>query len=487
MRLVRWLRGVFGRSARPAPVPGAPATPLAGTATFAIVTADPKPWCPGHHGRVACVADAAAARSDWVVFHAPGTTPRPDALHVLADAIARHATAAFVFGDAVGSDGKPWHKPGWSPALLLAQPYAADLFAVRRDRLTGIAPSGVADAVAIYELALRATANGNVVHVPSLMVTAPAATRLSPGHAVVSADFLARLGLDATVTPHPAAPVLRLSMRPRTRTPITVIVPTRDRIDLLRTCIDSVLRHRGEHDLRVLIVDNNSVEPATLAAFAQWQQDGRVDVLRDERPFDYAALMNVAVAAARTPLVLLLNNDTEVLSPDWLDQLAGWLDLPDVAAGGAKLYHGDGTIQHAGVLVGVGGVASHGHKNFPRDHAGYHGLLHSVRDVSAATAACLLVRRDAWLQVGGMKSELKVAYNDVDFCLELRARGHRILWTPLAELHHFEGKSRGKDNRGQARFEQEIAFFQSRWADVIAADPFYNRNLSLRHVDYRPR
>jgi GT2 family glycosyltransferase len=325
------------------------------------------------------------------------------------------------------------------------------------------------------------------VHVPRILATVPLAARLTPGHAAAAARALAALGLDATVAPHAAAPVLRVSVRPRTHTPVTVIVPTRDRLDLLRPCVDSVLRHRGAHDVRVLVVDNGSVEADTLAAFAQWQATGLVDVLRDDRPFDYAALMNAAVAAARTPLVLLLNNDTEVLSPDWLDQLAGWLDLPDVAAVGAKLYHGDGTIQHAGVLVGVGGVASHGHKNFPRDHAGYHGLLHSVRDVSAATAACLLVRRDAWLQVGGMKSELKVAYNDVDFCLELRVRGHRILWTPLAELHHFEGKSRGKDTRGQSRFEQEITFFQARWAAVVAADPFYNPNLSIRHVDYRPR
>jgi GT2 family glycosyltransferase len=144
-------------------------------------------------------------------------------------------------------------------------------------------------------------------------------------------------------------------------------------------------------------------------------------------------------------------------------------------------------VQHAGVLLGVGGVASHGHKNFPRTSAGYHGLLHSVRDVSAVTGACLLTRRDLYLDVGGMKADLRVAYNDVDFCLELRARGHRVVWTPLAELYHFEGKSRGKDKRGQSRFEREIAFVQQRWHAELAADPFYNPNLSTRHVDYRPR
>jgi GT2 family glycosyltransferase len=208
-------------------------------------------------------------------------------------------------------------------------------------------------------------------------------------------------------------------------------------------------------------------------------------VLRDDSPFDYSALMNRAVAAARTPLVLLLNNDTEVIAPDWLDQLTGWLDLPGVGAVGAKLYFADGTVQHAGVLIGVRGVATHGHKHARRGAAGYHGLLHSVRDVSAVTGACLLTRRDLYLEVGGMEPSLRVAYNDVDFCLKLRARGQRVIWTPLAELYHHEGKSRGKDRRGRARFEREIAFVQQRWSDVIAADPFYNPNLSRRHVDYR--
>jgi GT2 family glycosyltransferase len=212
-----------------------------------------------------------------------------------------------------------------------------------------------------------------------------------------------------------------------------------------------------------------------------------VRVLADPSPFNYSALMNRAVRAADTPLVALLNNDTEVLAADWLAELAGWLELPSVGAVGGKLYHGDGTIQHAGVVLGIGGVASHGHKGSPGDAPGYHGLLHCVRDTSAITAACMLTRRELFLEAGGFDEQLGVAYNDVDYCLRLRTRGKRIVFTPLAELHHFEGRSRGDDRRGHGRFDREIALMQGRWGAALRSDPFYNPNLSLQATDYRRR
>jgi GT2 family glycosyltransferase len=293
-------------------------------------------------------------------------------------------------------------------------------------------------------------------------------------------------GLCARVTASSHAPVLQVSVRPKHSATVTVVVPTRDRLELLRPCIDSVLATTGDH-ARVLVVDNGSVQAATLAWFGELRANPRVTVWRDDGPFDYSALMNRAVAATDTEHVLLLNNDTKVIAVDWLAELGGWLELRDVAAVGAKLYYGDDTIQHAGVLVGVGGVASHGHKEFPRTSPGYHGLLHSVRDVSATTGACMLVRRDAYLDAGGMASELRVAYNDVDLCLRLRARGQRIVWTPLAELYHFEGQSRGTDKVRTARFDDEIRYMREHWPRELAADPFYNPNLCDRDIDYRRR
>jgi GT2 family glycosyltransferase len=472
-----WLRALLGRRG-PTPAGG-----WSGPGRLAALGALPPAWAAAGVGGA---QSAAAADAEWLAIVAPGFAPTPHALAVLGEALAADADVDVVFGDETGPDGH-WHKPGWSPALLLAQPYVVGLFVVRRELAAAVGGLGGDGPAAQYDLALRATAAARRVrHVPVVLGRAATPAAPTPAHAEAAGRAAAAMGLCAAIAPGPHAAALRVSVRPAQATPLTVVVPTRDRLELLRPCVQSVLATSGPH-VRVHIVDNGSVEPATLAWFAELRAEGRVSIRRDDGPFDYAALMNRAVAACATPHVLLLNNDTKVISKGWLDELAGWLDRPDVAAVGAKLYYADDTVQHAGVLVGVGGVASHGHKQFARDAAGYHGLLHSVRDVSASTGACLLVRRDEYLAVGGMAGELRVAYNDVDLCLRLRARGRRIVWTPHAELHHFEGRSRGTDKVRTARFEAEIAYMRAHWPDALAADPFYNPNLSDRHTDYRLR
>lgn len=437
-------------------------------------------------GRGAGVVDAAdLGAADWLLCLAPGFDPAPGALAALAGVVREDGDVDVVFGDETEPAG-PWHKPGWSPALLLAQPYVASCFLVRAElaRAVGGLPRGAAGR---YELALRATAAARRVrHLPAILGHARAPEIPGAAHAEAAGRAAAAAGLLADVAVDQGSVALRVSVRPPRPRSIAVVVPTRDRLELVRPCVDSVLASTGP-DVRVRIVDNGSVDPATLAWLAEAAADPRVSVARDDGPFDYAALMNRAVAEVAVDDVLLLNNDTKAIAPGWLDELAGWFAIPDVAAAGAKLYYADDTIQHAGVLVGVGGVASHGHKGFPRASAGYHGLLRSVRDVSASTGACLLVRRDEYLAAGGMASELRVAYNDVDLCLRLRARGRRIVWTPHAELYHFEGRSRGTDKVRTRRFEQEIAYMRAHWPRELAADPFHNPNLSDRHVDYRPR
>lgn len=478
MTRVGWLDALLGRWR------GGAATAWPGPGTLAVVGRAPAAWIAAG---VPGAASAMAARADWLAYVAPGFTPAPGALPALAAALAEAPDVDFVFGDETEPGGH-WHKPGWSPALLLAQPYAATCFLVRRDLAAAVGDDGAGrDDAARYELALRATAAARRVrHVPVVLGHAVAPSTPSAAHAEAAARAAAAAGLAARIAPRPGSLALDVSVRPPRPTTIQVVVPTRDRLDLVQPCVDSVLATTGD-EARVLVVDNGSVEPSTLAWLAALRGHPRAAVLRDERPFDYAALMNRAVAASTADNVLLLNNDTSVLAPDWLAELAGWLVAPDVAAVGAKLCYADDTVQHAGVLVGVGGVASHGHKGFPRAAAGYHGLLQSVRDVSAATGACLLVRRADYLAAGGMAGELRVAYNDVDLCLRLRARGRRIVWTPRAELRHFEGRSRGTDKVRTQRFEQEIAYMRARWPRELAADPFYNPNLSDRHVDYRRR
>jgi GT2 family glycosyltransferase len=523
-----WFDALRRRLGGASPGPVVMAPPVREVA-FAIVTREPDRFRALQAPGVRLVAEPQRADTEWLVFAPSSLDVLPSALPWLAHGIAGTPDADVVFGDDVASDGAPFHKPGWSDLLLLSHARCLGVFAVRRELVLAALEAPVAtasdpetydpetldpeafdpeafdpepfdpetfdpdDEASLHALGLRVTfdertrRSRRVVHVPELLGAWRRPLGDSVAHRREVAAAARRRGLVATVTATPVPAVYALGVRAAAPRSVTVVVPTRDRRDLFEPCLDSVLAHPGPHDVQVLVVDNGSCEADSLQRLADYVATGRVRVLRDDRPFDYAALMNAAVAAATTEFVVLLNNDTAVIAPDWLDQMLGWLELPDVGAVGAKLYHGDDTIQHAGVVLGIGGVASHGHKNARRDAPGYHGLLHCVRDVSAVTAACLVTRRQHYLAVGGMTSDLRVAYNDIDFCLKLRERGLRVVFAPLAELYHFEGKSRGRDRRGQSRFELEIGFMRQRWGPLLDRDPFYSPKLSLRAVDFRLR
>jgi GT2 family glycosyltransferase len=266
---------------------------------------------------------------------------------------------------------------------------------------------------------------------------------------------------------------------------VSVLIPTRDRAELLGPCVAGLLGATAYPALEVLVVDNGSERAETFALFESWKGDARVQVLPAPGPFNYARLNNQAAAAARGDILLLLNNDTEVTEPGWLAEMVSLALRPEVGAVGARLLYPDGTLQHAGVVLGFGwprGVAGHVYLAEPGDHLGERAMLGAVRGVSAVTAACLAVRREAYLAVGGMDEEsLAVAFNDVDFCLKLGARGLRNLWTPFATLLHKESASRGRDldMAKAARLEREVAVMRARWGALLDEDPHWNPNLSL--------
>jgi GT2 family glycosyltransferase len=205
-----------------------------------------------------------------------------------------------------------------------------------------------------------------------------------------------------------------------------------------------------------------------------------------DEPFNFSRVNNLAAARARGPILCFLNNDTEVISPDWLEEMVSHAVREDVGAVGAMLYYPDDTIQHAGVVLGLGGIASHPHRGLRRGAPGYYGRAALTQAASAVTAACMVVRKAAFDAVGGFDEALAVAYNDVDFCLRLGARGLRNVWTPFAELYHFESVSRGDDSQGPSRerFLRESQLMRDRWQDLLDADPFYNPNLSLTRADF---
>jgi GT2 family glycosyltransferase len=270
---------------------------------------------------------------------------------------------------------------------------------------------------------------------------------------------------------------------------VTLIVPTRDRLDLLRPCIESVLQRTTYPNYEILVVDNRSREPATLEWLDQQvhRHPGRLRVVPHDAPFNFAAINNAAAAQAHGDLLALLNNDVEVLSPGWLGELVSHAVRPDVGCVGAKLYYPDHTIQHAGVVLGIGGVAGHSHKYVVGTSDGYFNRLRAVHEVSAVTAAVLVVRKSVWCDAGGMDADdLHVAFNDVDFCLKVRSLGYRNLVSPWAELVHHESKTRGADNdvAKRERFVREVQTMQARWGRLLQRDPYYNPNLTMVREDY---
>lgn len=268
---------------------------------------------------------------------------------------------------------------------------------------------------------------------------------------------------------------------------VSVIIPNKDHIEDLTLCLSS-LKKNDYQNYEVIIAENNSEDPETFACYDRLQaEDERIRAVKWEGPFNYSAINNFAVKKAAGDLFLFLNNDTEFIGEKSLRQLVASVLKPGAGAAGAMLYYGDSTIQHGGVIIGMGGFAAHALWSLTDRDEKYYPFSLCEREVSAVTGACLMVRRSVFEEVGGMEEEFAVALNDVDFCMKIRSAGYRILWNPYAKLYHYESKSRGYEDtmEKQARFQKEIRRFQEKWEkEILAQDPYYNPNLTLHKADY---
>ena len=392
----------------------------------------------------------------------PGDTLPPTALWEAVQAWTAHPAPALLYSDEdqAGPDGArraPRLKPDYSPdahqaGITVGQLalYAAPLL----DRLGGLCPGPDP----WHDLALRAAALAGpdrVLHIPSVLIHAAAPP--------------------PPVQPRPALP--ELTGLP----PVTVILLTKDRPDLLAASTAGVLRGTDYPALELLVVDNGSTDPDALALLDTLAATPRVRVLRQPGPFNFSALNNAAAQEATGEVLVLLNNDVEMPDPAWLRELVRHAVRPDVGIAGARLLYRDGTLQHGGMVLGPAGRAVHVLRGAPRDSPGYEGQLAVPRDLSAVTGACLAIRREVWVQAGGMDEGLPVAWNDVDLCQRVRAAGLRVIWTPDAVLLHLEGETRGRDADDpgrQARFLADAARYRSTWGQAADEDPFLNPNLS---------
>jgi len=248
--------------------------------------------------------------------------------------------------------------------------------------------------------------------------------------------------------------------------------------------VESILHKTTYRPFEILIVNHQSDDPRTLAYLERLSKEGKARVIDYEGPFNFSRINNMAVSHTRGTVLCFLNNDVEVISPGWLREMVSHALRPEIGAVGAMLYYLDDTIQHGGVILGIGGVAGHAYRYLPRGTPGQMGRAWLAQNLSAVTAACLVMRREVFEEVGGFDERLAIAFNDVDLCLRIRERGYRILWTPFAELYHREGVSRGRDTIESERFRQEIRFMQERWGEQLLRDPAYNPNLTLEREDF---
>lgn len=460
------------------------------------------------NGHISAASNSALAlcSGDYIGLLDHDDELRPHALLEMAEAIVRNPGLKVLYSDEDKLDEQgrrfdPYFKPDWNPDLMRSQNYLCHFSVIEAALVREVGGfregyEGSQD----HDLLLRCTerlAPAQIHHVPKVLYHwraiegSTALVRDAKDYASVAGaravrDHLARIGADAVVEelPHGHYRVRwGLGAKPPK---VSLVIPTRDRLELLRTCVESVLERTRYPDFEILVIDNQSREPETLAYLAGLERDGRARVLRYDAPFNYSAINNWAVSQCDGEIIGLLNNDLEAIAPDWLEEMVSQARRSEIGAVGAMLYYPDERIQHAGVFLGVGGVANHAYVGQPRGYPGHGGRAKVVQNISAVTAACLLVRRSVYREVGGLDESLQVAFNDVDFCLRVREAGYRNLWTPFAELYHHESASRGADDTPEkaARFRTEVERMESRWGEALYRDPAYNPNLTLRGTDF---
>lgn len=457
-----------------------------------------------------CWPPSAKPRQVWWMFLPAGAELSEHALYWFGALAVADGPLRFIYSDhdkldARGQRCHPEFKPDWTPELLRSSDYIGVAAVVRADLLSEIGAWPVPPTTAspghfsLHGLWLRCTerlAAESIrhLHAPLLHVPVTEARADSLPDAIRGASLAAvtahldRLGVGADIE-RLDADRFRIRYRLPVRLPtVSILIPTRDAVSHLKACVESVLGLSSYAKLEVIIVDNQSSEPQACAYLDQLTHRPRVRVLRFDQAFNFSSINNFAAHAASGEALCLLNNDTEVISPDWLEEMLGHLVQPEVGAVGAKLLYSDGRVQHAGDAVGPGGCAQHFHSFLPGDAMGYAGRAVLSQDLSAVTGACLLTWRHLYLELGGLDEvNLPIEYNDVDYCLRLRSNGHRVVWTPHAMLYHHESISRGKlrdQGVGRAKHEAAADYMRRRWMREMANDPFYNPNLSYERPDF---
>ena len=449
------------------------------------------------------------ATGDFIAFADHDDELTPNALFECVKAINEKPQTLVIYTDEdkMSMDGhkffQPHFKPDYNPDLLCTVNYICHLFVVSRkviEKVGGLRSEF--DGAQDYDFVLRcveAVKDEEICHIPKILYhwrCHEDSTAENPesklyafeaGRRAVQAHY-ERTGIHAEVFEGEYLGLYRTKFIRDHDPLISIIIPNKDHIDDLKRCMESIEQKSTYKNYEYIIVENNSTDPATFEYYKKLEAENpKVRMVYWDGVFNYSAINNYGASFAKGEYLLLLNNDTEIINPDCLEELLGYCMRKDVGAVGARLYYEDDTIQHAGVVIGFGGIAGHCFVQQKRGTTGYCHRIICAQDYSAVTAACMMVKKSAFDAVGGLSEELAVAFNDIDFCMKLRKAGYLIVYNPYAELYHYESKSRGLEDTPEkvARFNKEIATFEKKWPEILEnGDPYYNPNLTLKSQDF---
>lgn len=437
-------------------------------------------------------------KGDWIIFADPYMVFSPYALEEMVHFITQNSELSLLYCDEDEIDNgrrcNPYFKGGFNPDLLYSMPYIGMALVSKTSVVRSI--EGVFESIDVcgeYDLILRLWETLGEKSIGKLSKILFHFKRNGQQYGIFDAlkEHFDRIHQKVHIENGLCPDTFRIRWEIEKPMPkVSIIIPTRDQVDILRICVESILEKTTYPNYEIYIVNNQSTCPETIDYLEKIAQNLRISVLEFDQPFNYSAINNFAVSQANGDVIALVNNDVEVISPHWLDEMVSHALRKDIGCVGAMLYYPDNTIQHAGVITGIGDVAGHIHKNMIRGSSGYYKRACVVQNFSAVTAACLVLKKSVYNEVEGLdETHLSVAYNDVDLCLKVQHVGYRNLWTPYAELYHHESKSRGKDNtiEKKRRYNAEVAYMIRKWGDVLQRDRYYHPYLSQTAEQFQLR
>ncbi|ETA80691.1 glycosyltransferase [Youngiibacter fragilis] len=436
---------------------------------------------------------------DYILFMRPGDQLAPNALFEIASEIGTFGySAVYTDEDMVEASGirhiDPIFKPDFNLDLLRSTDYISNSMAIAINLVKDLGGfKSEYEEGCILDLYFRVfESNAAIGHISKVLYHAKqtASKNEIPAarHIRILSDHYRRMGIGAEVSETGVSGIYRTKYKVNDNPLVSVLIPNKDHIDDLDKCLNSLFDKSQYENIEIIIIENNSTEKGTFEYYDRISREhDNIKVVEYKGSFNYSAINNYGVRFSKGEYLLLLNNDTEIINHDCIEEMLGHCMREEVGIVGAKLYYGDGSIQHAGVIIGLGGIAGHAFVSLKKGDSGYLNRENSAQDYSAVTAACLMTKKSVFESVGGFTEEMEVAFNDIDYCMKVRSSGKLVVYTPYAELFHYESKSRGLDDTPEKakRFNSEVERFAKRWPEILKkGDPYYNPNLTLVKPDF---